>query len=307
MAQTLTSILSARQAISSELEELKDYLQVALDNMARGLAMFDKDQRLILCNRVYGQIYNLPQNLTRPGTALEKIIRASLQKDGVKDDEDAIAQELNWIRREITLAGDGTPRYRTQHLANGRAIRVTTQPLPGGGWVDVQEDITEEHHKEAKLIFASSHDQLTGLSNRAEFQEHLRTELKGLHGDKGLAVHTVVVGAFQAVLGTAGLAARDQLVQEIGRRLTDVLRPTDMVARLDGDLFGIVQPNVASQQNIDGLRSRLQNALNAEIEIAGSKIEVQPRIGSVFAPRDGTDADQLLNGALSMQTPPAAG
>jgi PAS domain-containing protein len=101
MAQTLTSILSARQAISSELEELKDYLQVALDNMARGLAMFDKDQRLILCNKVYGQIYNLPQNLTRPGTALDKIIRVYQPKDGDKDDEAAIAQELNWIRREI--------------------------------------------------------------------------------------------------------------------------------------------------------------------------------------------------------------
>jgi diguanylate cyclase (GGDEF)-like protein len=306
MAQTLTSILSARQAISSELEELKDYLQVALDNMARGLAMFDKDQRLILCNRVYGEIYNLPQNLTRPGTALDKIIRVYQPKDGDKDDEAAIAQELNWIRREIALAGDGTPRYRTQHLANGRAIRVTTQPLPGGGWVDVQEDITEEHHKEAKLIFASSHDELTGLTNRAQFREHVVTALKGLSGDKGLAVHTVVIGSFQAVLGTYGLAARDLLVQEIGRRLVDVLRPTDMVARLDGDLFGIVQPNVANQQNIDGLRSRLKNALGAEIEISGHKMEALPRIGSVFAPRDGNDVDQLLNGALSMQPPPAA-
>jgi diguanylate cyclase (GGDEF)-like protein len=300
MAQTLNSILTTRQAISSELQELKDYLQVALDNMARGLAMFGKDQRLILCNRIYGEMYNLPASLTRPGATLEKIVRAYLPQSGGKDDEAGIAQELGWILREITLAGDGTPRTRTQHLAN-RAIRVTTQPLTGGGWVDLLEDVTEEHDKEAKLIFASSHDELTKLANRSEFKQQVAKELMELTPERGFAVHTVVIGSFPQMLETQGLAARDMLVQEIGRRLTDVLRPTDMVARLDGDLFGIVQPNVAGQQNVDGLHARLTSALSGDLDIGGHKMQVTARIGSAFAPRDGLQPDELINGALSMK------
>jgi PAS domain-containing protein len=53
------------------LEQLNTWFEIALNNMVRGLSMFDREQRLIVCNSSYRQIYSLPEELTRPGTPLE--------------------------------------------------------------------------------------------------------------------------------------------------------------------------------------------------------------------------------------------
>lgn len=51
-----------------DAEQLNQYLEVALNNMGRGITMFDAEQRLILCNEAYRELYDLPVELTRPGT-----------------------------------------------------------------------------------------------------------------------------------------------------------------------------------------------------------------------------------------------
>jgi PAS domain-containing protein len=65
---------------SKQLEDLNHRLDVALNNMGRGLSMFDVAARLIVCNKLYREIYDLPEELTRPGTPLANIVRPSRQK-----------------------------------------------------------------------------------------------------------------------------------------------------------------------------------------------------------------------------------
>ena len=60
---------------SKQLENLNHRLDAALDNMGRGLSMFDAAARLIVCNKQYREIYGLPEELTRPGTTLADIVR----------------------------------------------------------------------------------------------------------------------------------------------------------------------------------------------------------------------------------------
>ena len=75
MATVLASVagLSAVRSDKEQLARVNQWFEVALNNMARGLSMFDAEQRLIVCNKLYREIYDLPQELTRPGTPLSDI------------------------------------------------------------------------------------------------------------------------------------------------------------------------------------------------------------------------------------------
>ena len=78
LVQTQESALELGEQIArSERERTKqlEWFEVALNSMLRGLSMFDANQRLIVCNKAYREIYNLPASLTRPGTPLAAIVR----------------------------------------------------------------------------------------------------------------------------------------------------------------------------------------------------------------------------------------
>ena len=68
-----------------QLAQLNQWLEVALNNMARGLSMFDAQQKLLLCNGAYRQIYSLPEELTRPGTPLAEIVRYHVKRETGRD------------------------------------------------------------------------------------------------------------------------------------------------------------------------------------------------------------------------------
>src|SRR5438552_2317273 len=69
MAAVLASVagFSVTRSDKEQLARVNQWFEVALNNMARGLSMFDAEQRLIVCNRLYREIYDLPEELTRPG------------------------------------------------------------------------------------------------------------------------------------------------------------------------------------------------------------------------------------------------
>jgi hypothetical protein len=68
----------------------------------------------------------------------------------------------------------------TQHLKNGRIILVTNQPLADGGWVDIQEDVTEKTQAQDRIAWLARHDALTEVANRFCFQERLAKASKNL-------------------------------------------------------------------------------------------------------------------------------
>src|SRR5690606_13901363 len=70
---SLRNSVDTLQARNQRLEQLSSWFEIALNNIGRGLSMFDGDQCLVLCNTAYAEIYHLPEHLTRPGTPLADI------------------------------------------------------------------------------------------------------------------------------------------------------------------------------------------------------------------------------------------
>jgi PAS domain-containing protein len=127
-----------------QLEQLISWFEVALDNMARGLSMFDAEQRPIVCNKIYRDIYGLPRELTQPGTPLSDIVRYHVRRETGAERAEDISKQRKWIEHHVAELKRGKTFSYVQQMKDGRTILVNNQPLPSGGWVDLQEDITEK-------------------------------------------------------------------------------------------------------------------------------------------------------------------
>jgi PAS domain S-box-containing protein len=133
LSETTTALEHSNQS----LEQVNLWLSTALKNMAHGLSMFDKDQRLILCNERYAEMYGLVPEQTKPGTALRSILSASVPFRDARIDIDADIERRTQAIRNLQ------PMYAEYQLYDGRVIAMNLQPMPNGGSVAVHQDVTE--------------------------------------------------------------------------------------------------------------------------------------------------------------------
>ncbi len=289
-----------------EMEQLNRWFNLALNNMVRGLSMFDANQRLIVCNDTYREIYNLPKRLTKPGTPLSALVRHHVKRETGRDGPQELKKQRDWIKEHVAALAHGKTFTHTQYLKSGRIVLVTNRPLEDGGWVDIQEDITERRIAEQKITWLARHDPLTELSNRLHFREALE---KAIHNPKsGFALHWIDLDHFKKVNDTHGHPTGDALLKKVAARLTETVREKDIVARLGGDEFAVLQKGVNSPAAAEKLAKRLLLALRETHTLLGQKVPCGASIGIALAPRDGTDAEDLLKRAdLALYTAKSAG
>jgi diguanylate cyclase (GGDEF)-like protein/PAS domain S-box-containing protein len=127
------------------LEQSNLLLQTALKNMAHGMCMFDRQQRLVVCNEMYGQMYGLVPEQTKPGTTLRSILEARVAAGNAPENAD------DYVRKRLDEVAAGRSYYAENKLGDGRVYAVTHRPMPDGGWVAMHVDITEQRRAEQAL------------------------------------------------------------------------------------------------------------------------------------------------------------
>ncbi len=113
--------------------------------------------------------------------------------------------------------------------------------MADGYIVTTHQDITEQRRSEAKIVHMALHDALTGLPNRVLFNERLEHALARAKRGEIVAVHLLDLDHFKNVNDTLGHPAGDKLLKAVTERLRTLVRETDIVARMGGDEFAIVQ------------------------------------------------------------------
>ena len=182
-------------------------------------------------------------------------------------------------------------------FGNGRIISESRQPLKGGGWVSLHEDVTERRRQEERITHLARHDPLTGLANRVLFLEQLEQCLQRSLRGQGFAVLCLDLDHFKAVNDTFGHPIGDALLKQVGQRLIACVRHGDLVARLGGDEFAVIQTDVRDASQPESLAARIVEAIGAPFEIEGNPLSIGTSIGITLAPRDGAEADKLLKNA----------
>lgn len=288
------------------LLSLNQRLDIALANMSHGLSMFDSNQRLLVSNARYSQIYNLPPHVTVAGTSFAEIIGG--YRAQIDDNETETVSCDAWCGDMISRIGTtGFTDFRRLH--DGRLIQITYRPIEGGGWVDVHEDITEKKAAEERIARLAREDTLTGVANRHAFREALQASLGTGTACPPFAIHWIDLDRFKEVNDVHGHPAGDALLVAVASRIGNSVRSTDFVARLGGDEFAVIQRDAGTSAEAEPLALRLIEVLSAPYMIAGHSMSIGASIGialSIDAAGDGQEA-LLRNADVALYQAKAAG
>ena len=278
---------------SNELADVNATLDSALHDMSHGLAMFDRDENLVICNERYLQMYNLSASVVKPGISLREILELRRAAGNfIADTDEYIAN------RRIRMAR-GESIYIVTYPGDGRVVAVHNRPAKHGGWVAIHEDITEREQAEAQMAHMAKHDALTDLANRVLFRERMEEALIRLRNDgHGFSMFVFDLDMFKSVNDSLGHPVGDALLKIIAQRLKNLVREGDTVGRLGGDEFAVIQLSEGDQkQSAIALANRLLTAVCAPYQIDGHEIVIGTSIGIALAPTDGMSADELLKNA----------
>ena len=188
--------------------------------------------------------------------------------------------------RTRTLNGAHVLDHETQRRhRDGRLIDVaiSTVPLrdPGGRTVAVLgifRDITKRKGIEAELIRQAQHDELTGLLNRRGLTERmggLAARREGVHG----AIAVLNLGRLKEVNDSLGLAVGDEVLCVFAKRLARAVRPSDVVARLDGDTFVVAMSRILAG-NVEAAVTRVLDRLGSHYRVGGHELDVDVTAGA---------------------------
>ena len=223
--------------------------------MSQGVLLFDSEQRLVICNHRYIEMYDLPHENVKPGCTLRDLLNCRIQVGTFSGDP------VDYVAKLEECIAAGKTFSNISKLADGRVISLVSKPIFGGGWLATHEDITERQCAEERIGHMARHDALTDLPNRVLLRERLEHELKRVKRGECLAVLCLDLDHFKSVNDTLGHPIGDELLKLVADRLRGCTREPDTIARLGGDEFAIIMTKMQKDE-----RRRHSFATSSEID-----------------------------------------
>ncbi|WP_322518298.1 GGDEF domain-containing protein [Rhodopseudomonas palustris] len=231
------------------------------------LAMIAPDGRILMANPAFGRLLGD----ISPGDLLARLQIESWQK----------------------LEGG----ERTVLFPSGRSFRIRTMVLPEGYFV-CAGDITDQLAQDARDARLARTDRLTELGNRRLLRERLQDLLDSSPAVRGdCALLTVDLDRFRAVNDALGRNIGDALLCLVSKRIRSAVSDVDIVTRLYGDQFGIIQFGRAQPDSAIILAKRLCDLLSRPYMLEGQLIDITARVGIAPLALDAADVDQVMKNA----------
>jgi len=185
-------------------------------------------------------------------------------------------------------------RYLLSTLADHAAIAIENGRL----YEAAQGELTERKRAEGTIRRLAYHDALTGLPNRALFNDRLGVALaQARRRQQGLAVMLLDLDHFKNVNDELGHTAGDQLLQAVGERLKSLIRESDMVCRMGGDEFLLLLPGMAKVEYAGAAAARILELIRKPFVLEEQRLRITTSLGIAIYPDDGEDADTLIKNA----------
>ncbi|MEK9282728.1 EAL domain-containing protein [Bradyrhizobium sp. ISRA442] len=284
----LTLYLVFRQ-MTRRLSLEKQRLDTAMNTMTQGLLMFDQDERLIVCNRRYLEMYGLSADVVKPGISFRDVIQHRHDTGSFQGDINSYCS--------TTLSAAGSTQSSIVETTDGRLIEIRNQPAVPGGWLATHEDVTERLRADERIAHMAHYDTLTDLPNRGLLRGHLERRVAELADGTSFAILYIDIDEFKGVNDTLGHEAGDELLRQVAERLRSCVTANDLVARLGGDEFAIVKADARDSNELSALAQQILEALRAPVNCKGQQISADASIGIAIAPDHGDNIDDLLKRA----------
>lgn len=162
----------------------------------------------------------------------------------------------------------------------------------------VARDISPRRLAERQLIHTATHDPLTNLVNRLLLYDRLAQELaRARRHNKKIAVINIDLDRFKRVNDTLGHSVGDQLLKAVSARLKSLLRESDTLARMGGDEFMLVLPDIKREEDVIRVAESILQAVRRPFDLESFKIPITASVGIAFYPAEGKDSDALMKAA----------
>lgn len=155
----------------------------------------------------------------------------------------------------------------------------------------------EREEAAAALRYAALHDALTGLANRADFFARLQTSLDDPAGGPLVGVVYLDLDGFKPINDTFGHGAGDALLRQVAGRLQSAVRADDLVARMGGDEFTVLCPQLSSESDLEHLAERILETLRSPMILGDVEVTVGASVGIAAAPPGSCSIDALVDAA----------
>ena len=270
----------------AELAKSNATLEVALENMSQGLAMFDGDQKLVIANQRYSDMYGLRPGQIRPGVKLADILEMRIENG------------LFWresVEAYRNIVHDRESANRIIHLNDGRVMSVQRRKLAeDNGWITTHEDVTEQVRATERAEYLAMHDSLTGLANRAHFIGQLEKILREPVGGQQTALLLIDLDAFKSINDSFGHGVGDDLLRQVARRLS-LVAPLDLVARQGGDEFAILHACAGDPvADAEAFADMLTQEIQKPFAIGAHWLSISVSIGVAIVDNVDGDAERMM-------------
>ena len=284
--------LGRTRQFADEADRERQRLDAALTNMSQGLCLFDADEKLVIFNPRFAEIYGMPPDKVKPGMTTRELMALAASSG---DAADVDAEGTLALQRK--LIHENKAGSVVERLTDGRSISISLRPMPNGGFVVTFEDITERLAVEERIRHLAHFDVLTDLANRVTFYEQTESILAHLRRGESIAILSLDLDHFKNVNDMLGHPVGDLMLKAAADRMRSCIRAEDLVARLGGDEFAVVQVPSGEPPNIPTLASRLIEVVGAPYELDGHQVVIGLSIGIAIAPGDGKQPDILMKNA----------
>ncbi len=193
--------------------------------------------------------------------------------------------------------GNATRARIRDSMVEDQLVEMTARAIEYRGrdaTVIALRDLTETARAQRAIEHLASHDPLTALVNRAAFDIGLN---EAVRTGAPFALIAVDLDRFKAVNDLFGHGAGDAILIRVARILDDCVRPQDLVARVGGDEFVVLQRDIASSDDARRLAARILTRFAEEMDSARDPMAVGCSLGVVTYPRDGCDPETLRHNA----------
>jgi diguanylate cyclase (GGDEF)-like protein/PAS domain S-box-containing protein len=301
-AQALEQQLRISERSQEELvRSSREALAQVIDTVPALISATDKNSHIVFVNAHFADfVSSTPEALT--GKLLSDVLRSNKQDFSHQVHRSILKNQRSGVSFEESIVDiSGAERvFLTTKTSMASLAGAETSVL------STSIDITERKQAESTLRHIALHDTLTDLPNRRMLNDWIQQELSN-EGAR-FAILLIDLDRFKAVNDALGHAGGDRMLQLVTGRLLGVVSSTDLVARMSGDEFVVVQANIAAPEDAENLARRIIDSLSAPFLLEETELRIGCTIGITLAPRDSGNADKLLRYAdLAMYQAKAEG
>lgn len=281
------------RAARQEAEARARLLSSAMEQTADLVTIADRDGAIQYVNAAFERV---------TGYAFDEVVgrTSSMLNSGIQSPE---VYENMWCTLESGQAFHGTFINRRKDGSlyyEQRTISPIIRDEHGEitYFLSTGKDITNEIVVENRLRQLSLHDPLTELPNRGHLRDRLEQLLEGAEsGGAGVAVLVLNLDRFKIINHSLGHDSGDALLQATAHRLLGLVRPADMVARLEADNFVVLMDDIHAADTVSKLADKLISGFDEPFVIGGEEVFVTVSMGASVWPGDGRSAAELLQNA----------